>query len=73
MIVCLQRATVIERFAEDMDCSTFVGKPVRHGEDIVGVVLRGWVREGSLYADIDIAHEVEDWLAAVIPVDFRQA
>lgn len=59
MKVCLQVATHAERFANDLDCSGFVGKPVKLGDDIVGVVLRTWVEDGSLYADLDVSGEIE--------------
>lgn len=60
MKVCLKKATEFERFAEDIDVSGFVGTPVTFKGEVVGVTIKAWVENGSLYGDLDLRSDIAE-------------
>lgn len=56
---CLDPATEYQRYADDADVSSGIGKPVKvENGKIIGHVMRTWVESGSLMAEIELDEPV---------------
>lgn len=50
----LDPPTDYQRYSDDCDVSSAVGKPVKWDGRVVGTVTRAWCENGGFYAEFDV-------------------